>query len=121
MKIYVNCKSLLLQRSLEIFLKSRLSTLGAADIVVSDYDFNTQKPLLFIGNGKKSSIKIPFSKAKILTTLEKMYEIRQAELLVKDGTDEFEEELNLALSEFSKKIKRIFAKKLYESINQHTR
>lgn len=92
-----------------------------ADIVVSDYDFNTQKPLLFIGYGRKSCIKTPFSKAKLLTVLEKIHTEHQIELLVKNGSDELEEELNAVLMEFSKKIKRIFAKRLYDAINNNPR
>ncbi|MEY4504131.1 MAG: hypothetical protein RL154_424 [Pseudomonadota bacterium] len=121
MKIYVNCKSLLLQKSVESFLRNRLSTLAKADIVVVDYLVKTEKPVLLIGSDKRCTLKTPFNKSKLITVLEKIYEEKQLEALAKDGANEFEDELNAVMLEFSKKLKKIFAKRLYDAIKQNPR
>lgn len=110
---------MLLQKSIEMFLRSRLAPLAKADIVVTDYPADTQKTLLIVGNHKKSGLKTPFSKAKLLNVLEKMYEEKQLELLAKEGANEFEDEINAVMTEFSKKIKKIFARRLYDTLKQN--
>lgn len=119
MKVYISCKSLLLQKSTEMFLRNKLSPLAKADIVISDYAISSQKPTLLIGSSKNANLRTPFNKTKLLTVLEKLYEEKQLEILARDGANEFEEEVQAAVSEFSKKIKKIFAKRLYDSLKQN--
>lgn len=71
MKIYVKCESPLLKKSLEIFLKDKISPYANCDFVVSDKKLEVEKPVFIVGDDKY--IKKPFSKSKLLKALEAFY------------------------------------------------
>jgi len=74
MKIAVECKSPLLQKSLELFLSSHLSSLKHCDIVVRDYKVTDDKKTFFISKEKNSDLVKPFSKSALILALENKYE-----------------------------------------------
>lgn len=74
MKIAVECKSPLLQKSLEIFLSSHLSSLKHCDIVVRDFKALNDERTFYIGKDKESDLIKPFSKSALILALEKRYE-----------------------------------------------
>jgi hypothetical protein len=74
MKIAVECKSPLLQKSLEIFLSSHLSSLKHCDIVVRDFKALNDNRTFYIGKDKNSDLIKPFSKSALILALEKRYE-----------------------------------------------
>nr|WP_321266273.1 hypothetical protein [uncultured Sulfurimonas sp.] len=74
MKIAVECKSPLLQKSLEIFLSSHLSSLKQCEIVVRDFKVLDDERTFYISKDSDSDLVKPFSKTALILALEKRYE-----------------------------------------------
>ena len=74
MKVAVECKSPLLQKSLELFLSSHLSSLKQCDIVVRDFKAIADDKSFYISEDSDSDLVKPFSKSALILTLEKRYE-----------------------------------------------
>jgi len=74
MKVAVECKSPLLQKSLELFLSSHLSSLKQCDIVVRDFKAIADDKSFYISKDSDSDLVKPFSKSALILTLEKRYE-----------------------------------------------
>ena len=75
MKIAVECKSPLLQKSLELFLERYLSSLKQCDIVVRDSECMDDVRCFSIANTQHSDMMKPFSKSQLLIELEKKYNV----------------------------------------------
>jgi hypothetical protein len=73
MKVAVECKSPLLQKSLEIFLSSHLSSLKQCDIVVRDFKVVDDERNFYISKDSDSDLIKPFSKSALILALEKRY------------------------------------------------
>lgn len=73
MKIALACQSVLLEKSLEIFLKNSIYSYKQCDFVISDRHIEIDKPLFFVSSDN-SDLNIPFSKSALLLALEKFYE-----------------------------------------------
>ena len=73
MKIAVECKSPLLQKSLELFLEKYLSSLKHCDIVVRDVACLNDERCFFISSEKDADLIKPFSKSQLIIELEKRY------------------------------------------------
>jgi len=73
MKVAVECKSPLLQKSLEIFLSSRLSSLKQCDIVVRDFRVLDDERTFYISKDSDSDLVKPFSKSALILALERRY------------------------------------------------
>ena len=111
MKFRVSCKSLLLQKALEEFLKDYISDEG---LVISDENGD-----IIIGK----DIKKPFSKSQLLLQLEKIYKEKNSikklenidedleifdELIEKEGKNiSFDEKLDILIEEFKIKLKNL--------------
>ena len=76
MKVAVECKSPLLQKSLELFLSSHLSSLKQCDIVVRDFKSPNDERSFYISKDKDkdSDLVKPFSKSALILALENRYE-----------------------------------------------
>jgi len=76
MKVAVDCKSPLLQKSLEIFLSSYISSLKQCDIVVRDFKALSDDRTFYISKVKEddSDLVKPFSKSALILALERRYE-----------------------------------------------
>jgi len=74
MKIAVECKSPLLQKSLELFLERYLTTSSRCDIVVRDVECLNDSRCFYIGTGEKVDLIKPFSKSQLILALEKRYD-----------------------------------------------
>lgn len=73
MRVAVECKSPLLQKSLEIFLSKHLSSLKNCDIVVRDVKvLDDERSFYISGSGECDLIK-PFSKSQLILALERRY------------------------------------------------
>jgi len=75
MKVAVECKSPLLQKSLELFLSSHLSSLKQSDIVVRDFKVLDDEKTFYISKDKDADLTKPFSKSALILALERRYEI----------------------------------------------
>lgn len=73
MKIAVECKSPLLQKSLELFLSSHLSSLKHCDIVVRDFKALDDERTFYISKDSDSDLVKPFSKSALILALENRY------------------------------------------------
>ena len=74
MKVAIECKSPLLQKSLEIFLDKYLSIVNRCDIVVREEKCLDDKKSFYIGRDKDADLVKPFSKAQLILALEQKYE-----------------------------------------------
>jgi len=74
MKVAVECKSPLLQKSLELFLSKYLSSIKQCDIVVRDEECLDDKRCFYISSDENSDLTKPFSKSQLILALEKRYE-----------------------------------------------
>ncbi len=102
MKITIDCDSVLLQKSLEIFLKEFKSTDKNCDFLISDKLFKVNKPLLFISNSSNQSyLKKPFSKSKLLTAIEKFY---NENIVHKNSNDNLKVQIEDITREFVEKL-----------------
>lgn len=83
MKIAVECKSPLLQKSLELFLARFICSSKHCDIVIRDEECLADKRCFSIANSSKADLMKPFSKAQLILALENKYQI-----LTKDSPKE---------------------------------
>ena len=74
-KIAVDCKSPLLQKSLELFLSRYLSSSKHCDIIVRDVKCVADDKCFYISNDAGSDLLKPFSKSQLILALENKYEI----------------------------------------------
>ena len=82
MKIAVECKSPLMQKSLEMFLKNHLSTLKHCDIVVRDVKCLNDERCFYISSDDNADLVKPFSKSQLILALEARYSSMQKDRLV---------------------------------------
>ena len=73
MRVAVECKSPLLQKSLELFLGKHLSSLKNCDIVIRDARCLDDKRCFYISSSKDSDLVKPFSKSQLFLALENRY------------------------------------------------
>jgi hypothetical protein len=69
MKVAIDCKSKLLQKSLELFLKPYLSDIQDCDVVVRDFKSEDKKSF-YISNDVDAHLQKPFSKSALILALE---------------------------------------------------
>jgi hypothetical protein len=72
MKIALICQSLLLSKSLEIFLKNRITSYKKCDFVVCDQLLDVDKPQFLLSN-HDGNLTLPFSESSLIIELEKFY------------------------------------------------
>jgi len=86
MKVAVQCRSLLLQKSLEIFLSKQLVNLSKSDIIIRDEPCYEDSRCFYIGSDERADLKKPFSKSELILALEKKYGVHapQEEVVVEE-------------------------------------
>ena len=73
MRVAVECKSPLLQKSLELFLANYLSSLKQCDIVVRDIECLNDERCFYVSNKPNADLVKPFSKSQLIIALENRY------------------------------------------------
>lgn len=73
MKIAVECKSPLMQKSLEMFLDKYLSSLKQCDIVIRDEKCLNDSRCFYISSNNNADLIKPFSKSQLILSLEARY------------------------------------------------
>ncbi len=73
MRVAVECKSPLLQKSLEMFLKKYLCSSKHCDILVRDEECVNDPKSFFIGTKVGADLVKPFSKSQLILALENRY------------------------------------------------
>ena len=88
MKIAVECKSPLLQKSLELFLSKHLTSLKNCDIVIRDEKCLNDIRCFYISGDKNADLVKPFSKSQLILALENSYKSMEVKDLVASEPDE---------------------------------
>ena len=104
MKIALMCNSLLLTKSLNIFLKNSISSYKKCDFVISDQKLELDKPQFIISN-ESSNLKSPFSESALMIELDKFYNnvclSNSAKTdISKSSKDEIKQKINLLVDKF---------------------
>lgn len=71
MKIAIDCKSILMRKSLELFLTKHLATAKNADIIIKDTKCSNDERCFYISAGKDADLVKPFTKAQLVLALER--------------------------------------------------
>lgn len=107
MKIALACQSILLEKTLKIFLSSYLTSYNHCDFVISDRKIEIEKPLFYISNND-SNLNLPFSKGTLIMALEKFYTSLQTKLEnsldIKKDFGKLEEKIVLLTEEFRENL-----------------
>ena len=73
MKIAIDCRSPLLQKSLELFLHKHLCSLKQCDIVIRDKACLDDERCFYIASDTDADLMKPFSKSQLILALENRY------------------------------------------------
>jgi hypothetical protein len=73
MRIAVECKSPLLQKSLEIFLSKYISSKKQCDILIRDEQFLDDERCFYIASSQSADLVKPFSKSQLILALQNRY------------------------------------------------
>jgi hypothetical protein len=110
MKIALACKSILLEKSLEIFLQEYLTPYKKCDFVITDKHLEIDKPFFYVGT-VDSDLNIPFSKSSLILSLEKFYNSlteanspQNLEVVKKVDIDELEGKITDLTDNFRKEL-----------------
>lgn len=109
MKIFVECKDIMLQKTMELFLKDYLHSKKECDFIVCDEKLSHKKAQFIIGD--KAFLKIPFSKEKLFENLDEFYSVVMGNQNSKDktvATDDFEKKLDKIMGDFKTSLLELF-------------
>ncbi|AYQ45170.1 dihydroneopterin aldolase [Helicobacter pylori] len=107
MKIFLSCKSLLIQRSLEFYLSDCLSAMEVCDLVLSDDEkLETNKPLCFI----EERLRKPFTKQSVKEDINNFYcTLKESEKPCKEIQCSKEQKIQQLLEEYTQKLCQIIS------------
>lgn len=91
MKVAVECRSPLMQKSLELFLDNHLSSVKHCDIVIRDIKCLNDERCFYISSDKESDLIKPFSKSQLILALENRYKSMNKDLVY---TKDIEEDIS---------------------------
>lgn len=89
MKIALICDSLLLDRSLEMYLKDYLTSYKLCDFVVATQMIESQKPVFLIGDFEGAHLKIPFTREILFQELETFQRKLRSQAMQEAKSQEF--------------------------------
>ncbi|GAA7038528.1 hypothetical protein VN0301_11560 [Helicobacter pylori] len=107
MKIFLSCKSLLNQRSLEFYLSGCLSAMEVCDFVLSDDErLETNKPLCFI----EERLRKPFTKQSVKEDINNFYHaLKTSEKPCEEIPFSKEQKIQQLLEEYTQKLCQIIS------------
>ncbi|GAA8602260.1 hypothetical protein HpDR66_19180 [Helicobacter pylori] len=107
MKIFLSCKSLLIQKSLEFYLSDCLSPMGVCDFVLSDDEtLETNKPLCFI----EERLRKPFTKQSVKEDVKNFYRaLKESEKPCEEMEISKEQKIKQLLEEYTQKLCQIIS------------
>ncbi len=120
MKISLECKDLIIEKALELFLKEYLVMKKDCDFIISDEKISTQKPLFIIAKNSPF-LSVPFSKEALMnslnefdsalkTTAQKLADERRRVLearideIANEFKRDYQSKIDLAISELKDKL-----------------
>ncbi|WP_456452418.1 hypothetical protein [Hydrogenimonas sp.] len=116
MKIAIDCRSTLLEKSLRKFLQGMLAPEPSCDIVVSDHAPATEKPVLRIGTDDEADLHKPFSRSQLMIKLEEKLQHEKSRELTRAFSVEEEEE---SLEEKVEWAARRFVEEVVALVKEH--
>ncbi|MGN8524121.1 hypothetical protein ACR9MV_06170 [Helicobacter pylori] len=107
MKIFLSCKSLLIQRSLEFYLSDCLSPMEVCDFVLSDDEtLEINKPLCFI----EEHLRKPFTKQSVREDIKNFYcTLKESEKPCEEMKISKEQKIQQLLEEYTQKLCQIIS------------
>lgn len=87
MKVAVECKSPLMQKSLEMFLQNHLCTLKQCDIVIRDVKCLDDERCFYVSSKSDADLIKPFSKSQLILALESRYKTIKKDRNIDVGLD----------------------------------
>ncbi|EMH43591.1 hypothetical protein HMPREF1430_00681 [Helicobacter pylori GAM96Ai] len=107
LKIFLSCKSLLIQKSLEFYLSDCLSPMGVCDFVLSDDEtLETDKPLCFI----EERLRKPFTKQSVKEDIKNFYRaLKESEKPCEEMKISKEQKIQQLLEEYTQKLCQIIS------------
>ncbi|WP_101023476.1 dihydroneopterin aldolase [Helicobacter pylori] len=107
MKIFLSCKSLLIQRSLEFYLSDYLSSVEVCDFVLSDDEtLEINKPLCFI----EERLRKPFTKQSVREDVKNFYRaLKASEKPCEEMKISKEQKIQQLLEEYTQKLCQIIS------------
>ncbi|GAA7607095.1 hypothetical protein HpBHB51_08590 [Helicobacter pylori] len=107
MKIFLSCKSLLSQKSLEFYLSGYLSPVEVCDFVLSDDEtLEINKPLCFI----EECLRKPFTKQSVKEDMNNFYRaLKTSEKPCKEIQFSKEQKIQQLLEEYTQKLCQIIS------------
>ncbi|MGL2728277.1 hypothetical protein ACQJ6T_02095 [Helicobacter pylori] len=107
MKIFLSCKSLLIQKSLEFYLSDCLSPIEVCDFVLSDDEkLEINKPLCFI----EECLRKPFTKQSVKEDVKNFYRaLKTSEKPCEEMKISKEQKIQQLLEEYTQKLCQIIS------------
>ncbi|EKE80389.1 hypothetical protein [Helicobacter pylori] len=107
MKIFLSCKSLLNQKSLEFYLSDCLSPVEVCDLVLSDDEkLETNKPICFI----EEHLRKPFTKQSVKEDIKNFYcALKTSEKPCEEIQFSKEQKIKQLLEEYTQKLCQIIS------------
>ncbi len=68
MKIAIHCKDRFLERTLELYLKDKICDDKNSDFIISDENFNSNKPIFLVGENSPY-LCVPFSQSELFEAI----------------------------------------------------
>lgn len=101
MKIALECKDIILERALQLFLKEHLSRKKDCDFLICDEKVEFEKPQFLISK-RSSQLAVPFSKAQLLQALSEFNDALQrlAEQIADEKIKTLEDKIEIMAEEF---------------------
>jgi len=101
MKIALECKDIILERALQLFLKEHLSRKKDCDFLICDEKVEFEKPQFLISK-RSSQLAVPFSKAQLLQALGEFNDALQrlAEQIADEKIKALEDKIEIMAEEF---------------------
>lgn len=101
MKIALECKDIILERALQLFLKEHLSRKKDCNFLICDEKVEFEKPQFLISK-RSSQLAVPFSKAQLLQALSEFNDALQrlAEQIADEKIKALEDKIEIMAEEF---------------------
>ncbi|EAJ4319776.1 ornithine carbamoyltransferase [Campylobacter coli] len=115
MKISLECKDLIIEKALELFLKEHLVMKKNCDFIISDEKISTQKPLFIIAKNSPF-LSLPFSKEALMNSLNEFDSALKA--TAQKLADERRRVLEARIDEIASEFKRDYQSKIDLAISE---
>ena len=115
MKISLECKDLIIEKALELFLKEHLVMKKDCDFIISDEKISTQKPLFIIAKNSPF-LSLPFSKEALMNSLNEFDSALKA--TAQELADERRRVLEARIDEIASEFKRDYQSKIDLAISE---